>query len=84
MNGNCGVCGQKGMHICPEHGERCDEHAMTHAFCPQLRRMCVSCWGPVPEGTPRYALDGETFDFCGTCDHLPYGARREHVTPGGT
>ena len=50
MNGNCGVCGLKASCICPEHGERCDAHVPTHAYCPQLRPMCVSCGAPVPEG----------------------------------
>jgi hypothetical protein len=50
MNGNCGVCGRKGTHICPEHGERCNEHVLTHAFCPQLRPMCISCGALVYKG----------------------------------
>ena len=61
MNGNCGVCGLKASCICPEHGERCDAHVPTHAYCPQLRPMCVSCGAPVPEG-------GEGVpELCGAC-----------------
>ena len=61
MNGNCGICGQKGTHVCPEHGERCDKHVFTHAFCPQLRPMCTACGAPVSEGSEGVP------ELCGAC-----------------